>query len=444
MAEEKKVDRRSFLSYAITAVVVGVVAGVGGYYAGLSSAPPPGAPTTVTRTVTPPAVTTTVTPPPVTTTVTATAKPPEQPVKSEILVGATMSLTGVFAAFGPFYKAGYEKWVEDVNAKGGLLGGRLKLILYDDKSDATTAVGLYEKLITADKVDLIVGPYSSTISAAVQPVAEKYKKVLPMGAAGALELYQRGYKYSFSVSALALSYAVPIFDWMKTLPEAKRPKSVALPYTDTLFSSSIIDGARDLAKKEGVKIVFDEKYPVDVKDLVPIVRKIKDANPDIIIAGTYYVDAVLMVKALEAIKYRPKLTWVAIAVSLPTFGKELGPLAEGIVGDFQYWETMPFERTKEIWDWFTKKEGSPPPQQLAQGYACGQILEQAVKATGSLDNEKLMDWLHRNEVKTALGHYKFAENGIGYPAMWIGMWKEGKRVIVWPPSAAEAPMPYKE
>src|SRR5437764_4120970 len=126
--------------------------------------------------------------------------------KKPIVIGASMSLSGAYAAGGKYSLEGTQLWVDDVNARGGLLGRPVRLVYYDDKSDANTGVQLYEKLITADKVDLIVGPYSSGVTSAVSTVAEKHHMVMLGPEAADVKIYLRGYKYNFQAQTQAGRY----------------------------------------------------------------------------------------------------------------------------------------------------------------------------------------------------------------------------------------------
>jgi branched-chain amino acid transport system substrate-binding protein len=175
----------------------------------------------------------------------------------EILIGASISITGKYADSGKWHVEAYKLWEIEVNARGGLLGRPIRFIVYDDKSDPTTAVSNYERLITVDKVDLIIGPYASAIVLAASSVAEKYGYVFPEGGGRSLEIFTRGYKYIFlTMPCLAEDDVRGFMEFLETLPAEKRPKSFAFICEDTLYPVStsvggmayVIGGVKNAAK----------------------------------------------------------------------------------------------------------------------------------------------------------------------------------------------------
>src|SRR3990167_3635514 len=174
--------------------------------------------------------------------------------QAPIKIGASLSLTGTYAKLGSYQKEGYELCAEDLNRKGGLLGRKVEFAVYDDQSTPATRVRLYEKLITEDKVDAVMGPYSSPITEAVANVTEKYKKVMVSPLAATTSIFKKGRKYIFMVISPAEVYLEGLIDMA-----AKRGlKTVAVINEDTLFAKASANGAADLAKKRGMQVVFQE------------------------------------------------------------------------------------------------------------------------------------------------------------------------------------------
>src|ERR671918_636932 len=177
--------------------------------------------------------------------------------RSPVRIGASLSLTGTYAKPGKYGHEGYQLCVKDLNASGGLLGRPVELVVYDDRSDPQTGVRLYEKLITEDNVDAVMGPYSSPITEAVANVTEKYRKVMVAPLASTTSIFKKGRKYVFMVISPAEGYLEGLIDMA-----AKRGlKTVAVVNEDTLFSKAAAAGAAEQAKRKGLQVVFTEAYP---------------------------------------------------------------------------------------------------------------------------------------------------------------------------------------
>src|SRR3989441_346850 len=226
-----------------------------------------------------------------------------------IRIGASLSLTGTYAKLGRNQHEGYKLCVKDLNAKGGLLGRKVELVVYDDQSTPATAVRLYEKLITEDRVDGVMGPYSSPVTEASVNVTEKYKKVMVAPLAATTSIFKRPpdkkRSYVFMVISPAEEYLEGLID-----TAAKRGlKTVAIVNEDTLFSKAAASGAVDLAKKRGMQVVFQEAYPKGNTDFSALLTKVKALTPDVLAAATYFDDAVAVTRAgtLDADRVREQL-----------------------------------------------------------------------------------------------------------------------------------------
>lgn len=365
----------------------------------------------------------------------------ERPIK----IGCTISQSGRYADSGSYYVEAYRMWEEDVNAAGGLLGRPVELIIYDDESSAEKGVSLYEKLITVDKVDLILGPYSSTIVYPVAKIAEKYKMVMLQGGGTAKKIFEAGFKYMFlTLPGFSEQHAIGLFEYFRTLPRGEIPSKVAIIYGDRSASIANASSWRSLATLLGMWIVVDEKYPPDVTDLSPLISKAKEAGAGILFAGTYYPDAVLIARTIAELDYRPKYVALTAGVSMYEFGEDLGALADGIMGTAWWHDTVPFAR-----DWvkrYKERWGRLPDYHSAAAYAAAQILEKAVRETGSLDNDMLRDYIatHSFDTVIALG-MSFDERGApGYNMLTL-QWQDGELEVIWPPEAQTAqPRPYTD
>src|SRR5205809_7339236 len=215
--------------------------------------------------------------------------------QAPIRIGASLSLTGTYAKLGKNQHEGYQICEKELNAKGGLLGRKVEMVVYDDQSMPATAVRLYEKLITEDKVDGVMGPYSSPVTEAAANVTEKYKKVMVSPLAATPSIFRKGRKYIFMVISPAEVYLEGLLD----IAAKRGLKTVAVINEDTLFSKAAAAGATDLAKKKGLQVVFTEAYPKGNTDFSALLTKVKSLNPDVIAAGTYFDDAVALTRQMR-------------------------------------------------------------------------------------------------------------------------------------------------
>jgi branched-chain amino acid transport system substrate-binding protein len=350
-----------------------------------------------------------------------------------IRIGASLSLTGTYAAPGQNHNRGYQLCAKQVNDKGGVLGRKIEFVLYDDQSQPATGVRLYEKLITQDKVDLVLGPYSSPISEAVANVNEKYKMpmVAPMAATTSIfkkEPVRR--KFIFMVQSPAEVYLEGLLD----LGARKGLKTVALVNEDTLFPKASVQGAMELAKKKGLQVVFTEAYPKGNTDFSALLTKVRAANPDILGASTYFDDAVAITRQMKELNVNPKMYGVTVGGDLPKFYELLGKNGEFVYGASQWEPELPYPGAKEFVEAYHKEfPGADLSYHSAGGYAGCQVLVEAIKRVGSLDGEKIREAILKLELTTVYGGFKVDQDGFQTSHKMVTFqWQDGKKVIVWP------------
>jgi branched-chain amino acid transport system substrate-binding protein len=366
--------------------------------------------------------------------------PPAAPAQTPIKIGASMSVTGTYAKPGTYQKQGYDVCIDELNAKGGLLGRKVELVIYDDQSQPATAVRLYEKLITEDKVDAVMGPYSSAVSEAVANVTEKYKKVMVAPLAATTSIFKKGRKYIFMVITPAESYLEGLVDMA-----AKRGlKTVAIINEDTLFPKASATGTAEAAKKRGMQVVLQEAYPKGNTDFSALLVKIKAVNPDVIAAGTYFDDAVAITRQMKELNVNPKMFGLTVGGDLPEFYDLLKQNAEYVYGSTQWDETLPYPGQKEFLAAYKKKFANQEPSyHTAAGYAGCLIYAEAVKRAGTLDADKVREQLLKLEIRTAFGDYKVDADGFQTAHKMVMLqWQDGKRVVVWPDDLASGKMRY--
>jgi branched-chain amino acid transport system substrate-binding protein len=381
-----------------------------------------------------------------------------------IRIGFSMSLTGGVAVNGKQLLLALEIWRDDVNAHGGLLGRPVQFIYYDDQSNPATVPGLYTKLIDVDKVDLTIGPYATNMVApAIITLMEHKRLTIAFFGVAANSAFH--YPRYFSMISLGpepkISTSRGFFEL--AAQQTERPKSVAIVGADAEFARNSTDGARQNAKSLGFDIVYDKSYPPSTTDFGPIVRAIQATSPDMVFAAAYPPDTLGLIRATHEIGLRPKLFGGALIGLLATGMKlQLGPLLNGIVKQDLFVNSPKFE-FPGLRDMLRKyqakaQENGVDPLGYSYtpfGYAGGQVLAEAVQATGSLDQDKLAEYMHNHTFDTVVGKIAFGKDGEWSEprVVWTqfqGVTDNGleqfrdleHEAIVWPPSYRTAPLVY--
>ncbi len=356
-----------------------------------------------------------------------------------IRIGASLSLTGTYAKLGKNQHEGYQLCEKDLNAKGGLLGRKVQFVVYDDQSMPATAVRLYEKLITEDKVDGVMGPYSSPVTEAAVNVTEKYKKVMVAPLAATTSIFKRPPGQKRNYVFMVISPAEVYLEGLIEMGAKRGLKTVAIVNEDTLFSKAAAAGAEELAKKKGLQLVFKEAYPKGNTDFSALLTKVKAANPDVIAAATYFDDAVALTRQMKELAVNPKMFGVTVGGDLPEFYDTLKQNAEYIYGATQWEHVLPYPGNQEFFDAYKKEFSHEPSYHSAAGYAGCLIYAEGVKRANGLDAEKVREQLLKLEMRTAFGDYKVDQDGFQLAHKMVTFqWQKEKKVIVWPDDLAKA------
>jgi branched-chain amino acid transport system substrate-binding protein len=365
----------------------------------------------------------------------------QKPEKGKpILIGVAISITGKQAKAGSFQQKGTQIWEQEVNKRGGLLGRPVKVIFYDDMSDPGTGAKMMEKLITEDKVDLILGPYGSAVSFSVSTIAEKYHYPLLLQTASSEGIFARGYKYTFQIAPPIRSYYIGLFD----IAKAKGLRSAAVIWADSLFEKEVSQKVMELSKANNIQVVFQDEFPKASKDFTSTLLKVKGVSPDIFFAGASLPDSVLLVRQMKEIDLAPKIVAMTWGPTIPDFYEALGKDADGVISD-SWWEPIfPDPESKKFVKEYRAAFKEDPQIHAGSGYCGGLVIEAAVKKARSLDREKIREALSTMEMKdTYPGVYKVDKTGlqIGHYNSII-QWQDGKRQIIWPKGLATAEIRY--
>ena len=354
-----------------------------------------------------------------------------------VRIGASLSLTGTYAKLGNYQHEGYKLCAKQANERGGLLGRKIEMVVSDDQSTPATAVRLYEKLITEDKVEAIMGPYSSPVSEAAANVTEKYKKVMVMPLAATTSIFKRPPDKKRYYIFMVLTPAEVYLEGLIDIAVKRGLKTIAVINEDTLFTKTAAAGAVDLAKKRGLQVVFQEAYPKGNQEFTGLLTKVRAVNPDVLAASTYFDDAVAITRQMKELNVNPKMYALTVGGDLPEFQDLLKQNADHIYGVTQWEPSLSYPGNREFVDAYKKEFGREPAYFSTAGYAGCVIYLEAVKRAGTLDADKVRDVLLKLETKTAFGDFKVDQEGVQTAhKMGLTQWQDGKKVMVWPDELA--------
>jgi len=356
-----------------------------------------------------------------------------------IKVGVLLPLTGSQAKFGEIEKRSFEIALEEINSKGGVNGRQIELLFEDDTGKPDVGRSGVEKLISRDKVSVITGGYSSSVTAAAAPVAQQFKVPFVICTGSADDITEKGYDYIFRINPPASEYPNAVKSFLQGV--AKDVKTVALLYENSSFGQSSSKSFEEDAKELGLKIVVKEGYQAGAIDFKPILTKVKAANPDLIYMVSYVMDASLLMRQSKELRINPKLfVGGGAGFTLPEFAKSAGDASEGVYSATLWIETLPFPGAKEYYNNYKKKYGDDTEYHGAEAYSVIYVVADALKRAKSITPKDVRDALTKTDMKTAFGPVKFVSYGKKTQQnkvdTYLVQWQKGELEAVWPTSAA--------
>jgi len=356
-----------------------------------------------------------------------------------VKVGVLLPLTGSQAKFGEIEKRSMEMAVEEINAKGGANGKAIELIFEDDTGKPDVGRSAVEKLISRDKVPVITGGYSSSVTAASTPVAQQFKVPFVVCTGSADDITEKGYNYVFRINPAASEYPNAVRTFLKDV--AKDVKTVALLYENSSFGQSSSKSFEKDAAELGLKIVVKEGYQAGAIDFTPLLTKVKAANPDLIYMVSYVMDASLLMRQSKELQINPKLfVGGGAGFTLPEFAKSAGDASDGVYSATLWVETLPFPGAKEYFKNFQKRYGADTEYHGAEAYAAIYVVADALRRAKSITPKDVRDALTHTDMKTAFGPVKFVSYGKKTQQnkvdTYMVQWQKGELEAVWPTSAA--------
>ena len=359
-----------------------------------------------------------------------------------VRVGYAMSRTGPWTTGAQVsQEPNYLLWAEQQNAAGGLnvRGTKrpIELISSDDQSNIETCVRTYEKLMGSDKVDLVLPPWGSNANFAVAPLANRFGYPFLAPTALSRRLIEMKLPYFF----LMLQQPKPMMDALVDMLKANGARSVAVIYVDDLFGLENYAALKVALQGSGINLVEDKSYPLGVKDLSPVLRSMKDKNPDAFVGLTYPPDTILASRQSKEIGFNPKFFYASVGTAFQLYRNVMGPAAEGVLG-MGSWNGKTSPGAKAYFDAHVKKFGAQKePDRWASGacWAALEILTAAVAKVG-LDRKAIRDHVAGNVHDTIIGKIRFAgSENVGTPGT-VSQWQKGEFEVVWPKSNATVPL----
>lgn len=362
--------------------------------------------------------------------------------KEKVRIGFAMSLTGIYAPGAKGESDAYWLWLEDVNKKGGIFVQELnkripvEFVHYDDASFTETTVRIYEKLITNDKVDLLLGPYGAKNSFAVVPIVEKYKVPIIMPTGASTQIRGLGAKYAwFTPAIIGDRQMKALVDLLKA--NERQIKNAAILYLQELYPRECLGPLESELKKAGIEVILKKDYPVGVMDLSTLLSDVKAKNPDAVLALTYPADSMLLTNQAIEVGLNPKFLFELIGAAAVAFGPKFGANTEGITTVGNWSPKGKWPDAQGFYDrYIAKFKEKPDLLNSVSSYVACQVLEQAVEKAGTLNWEKIKEVISTQKFTTINGPVWFSgSENIGTPSM-ILQWQKNSLEIVWPQETA--------
>jgi branched-chain amino acid transport system substrate-binding protein len=356
-----------------------------------------------------------------------------------VRVGYAMARTGPWTGGAQTsQEPNYLLWAEQQNAAGGLdvkgVRRKIELISSDDRSDVETCVRTYEKLMGSDKVDLVLPPWGSNANFAVAPLANRYQYPFLAPTALSRKLAEMKLPYFF----LLLQQPKPMCEALVEMLKASGAKTLACIYVDDLFGLENYAALKVALQGSGISMVEDKSYPGGVKDLSPVLRSMKDKNPDAFVGFTYPPDTILASRQAKEVGFNPKFFYASVGTAFPLYKNVMTPAgAEGVLG-MGSWNGKTSPGAKAYFDAHVASQKKEPDRWASGAAWAGlEILTNAVKQAG-LDRKAIRDYVAGTTHKTILGDIRFAgSENVGTPGT-VGQWQNGEFEVVWPKARATA------
>ena len=365
---------------------------------------------------------------------------------SPITIGGTLGLTGSFSEPSAEYDAVYKLWQQQVNASGGLLGRPVKITILNDNSSPSTAATEYQTLISQDHVDFLLAPYTTYVGAPIVPIARAAGKILFNGGFVGIQYFNQDQGWMVgSYTYQEPEYSEGVFKLLEEMPASTRPTKIAILTAENPFT--VVDqngydhagGALGYARKDHMKVVFDQEYPPSTTDFTQLVEKAKASGAQVLIVLGLPDDSDLIAKTVKVIGWKPVLECMCGSqVTTLANWPSLGSATDGVVGTDVAWVTQNYPGLSMLQSFANKRHETVIPSYDITALAILQMLQQGVEGAKSIDQAKVRAWLLGHEVHTAVGTFRLNKNGTTPFNEIVTQTNGSKQEPVWPPSVATA------
>ena len=370
-----------------------------------------------------------------------------------VKVGMVASLTGQFSDQGTQALEGANAWVRDVNATGGMFIGStgrktpVELKHYDDRSQARLASAMTERLILEDRVHLLMGPYSSVLTLAAAPVAERFQRVLWNHGGASDQIYCQGFHWIVGILTPASGYLLGIIDLVKERDQGARTLAVIRSNKGS-FPLAVAAGVEAHAVRQGFQVALNLAYSPPAEDFSPLLEQLEDYDADVVVAVGRIQDELLLAKQMVQRRVRAKAI-ALVAAGIGQFGEALGSRATGFMGPSQWEPGAHYAQdygppARELAKTFESLRPGGSDYAMAQAYAAGLVAQRCVEEAGTLDNHALRQAADRLDFTTFYGRFKLDPSTgaqVGRSVV-IVQWQEDRKVIVWPRELRQADILY--
>jgi branched-chain amino acid transport system substrate-binding protein len=348
--------------------------------------------------------------------------------KAPLKIGASLPLTGPVADVSKSGYEGYRLWASRVNATGGLLGRQVKLTVLDDGFEPNQSASNYTRLISREKVDLLLGTFSSLLNAPASAVAARQGMLYVEPSGGAPTLFARGFKNLFFAQP-GTSTTLPdqFIAYITSLPPAERPKTAAYVTQDDPSASPAVAVFKQKLEALGVKTVYNQTYDPSQSNFDTIASSIAQGSPELVLQGAVAGDGAQFVKSLQKVSFSPKVLFQTNAPADETYAQAIGGKtnAEGVFTALAWSPEAKYAGNAEFVAEYTKTFGHAPSEDAANSYTAGQVLAAAVKAVGRIDQKAMATWLHAHTVETIVGPLKWDATGNPGGTLLLAQWQSG-------------------
>lgn len=363
-----------------------------------------------------------------------------------IKIGSSLALTGPFGPTGSWIEKGYQHWAEEINSKGGLLGRPVELVILDDSGKPEASVANVQRLITEDRVELLLGGYPGPSVAAQMPIADQYKMVyVSMG--GHMASFSKGYTYTFGAPPIMGEWWYNgVWEWMKTLPADQRPQKAAIITMNNPIGVAVMTGVDTGLDALDVEVVMNETFELPLKDPTALVEQAKATGADLFISNGTYADGIKTTNVMKTLGYNPRFFMHAIGVQIPDWAVQLHNDGNYVISGTPIHEKLPFDDLQELTHVIEEKYNlkgvgtryqrrQTVPEYFLFGYAWAQMLQRGVEGAGSFDQIAIQSYLKQNEIRTIGGTFTFDDRGLPEPYAYAIQIINGKAELIWPEEA---------